>query len=429
MLKRELEKTKQEKEIIQLKIENFDNASKILDKLIGSQITDNSRKGVGFVSYNVVPPPHTGLFSPPKVNLSNSGLEEFQQPEFEGYGSKTSENVSERVLLNEVRESPDTPLVEKLVSKDKLEKKTVSPTTIEFVRPKQQEKPVRKPIKYAEMYRNIAQRAILMKTGHYEQLNNAWVMLTATSQTTVHSADQVVMSADSAVTYTSVHSEARSWSIPSEDPYEEAARQLLEQAPRSLEYVPDPIELEDHVPVYIPEPEHPEDLVPAEDEASLQLYYTILFILRTPPLLPIPLPAPSTSRRADIPEADTLPRKRLLLTTPRPGYVRSRESSEFQSRHHDAQKDRASVRAEIEVLKRERVAYEQESMETRQALARFEAYCRALEARVTVLETEVHRHEWQRQAVDDLAVQHIMRTQALEAGARVDTLEDTGSSS
>ncbi|GJW75250.1 hypothetical protein Tco_0385974 [Tanacetum coccineum] len=37
----------------------------------------------------------------------------------------------------------------------------------------------------------------------------------------------------------------------------------------------------------------------------------------TPPSLPIP--APPTSRRADIPEADTPPRKRLLLTTPRPG--------------------------------------------------------------------------------------------------------------
>nr|GFC43735.1 hypothetical protein [Tanacetum cinerariifolium] len=32
-----------------------------------------------------------------------------------------------------------------------------------------------------------------------------------------------VMSADSTVTFSSVHSEARSWSIPSEDPYEEAA--------------------------------------------------------------------------------------------------------------------------------------------------------------------------------------------------------------
>ncbi|GKG48542.1 hypothetical protein Tco_0512689, partial [Tanacetum coccineum] len=43
-------------------------------------------------------------------------------------------------------------------------------------------------------------------------------------------------------------------------------------------------------------------------------------------MLPIPLPAPSTSRRADIPEADTPPRKRLLLTTPRPG-CEVRESS------------------------------------------------------------------------------------------------------
>ncbi|GJR81374.1 uncharacterized mitochondrial protein-like protein [Tanacetum coccineum] len=59
-----------------------------------------------------------------------------------------------------------------------------------------------------------------------------------------------------------------------DDPYEEADRQLLEQALYSPEYIPDPMELEDHVPVYIPEPEHPEDLVPSEDEAP------------TPPLPP-----------------------------------------------------------------------------------------------------------------------------------------------
>ncbi|GJU29459.1 putative ribonuclease H-like domain-containing protein [Tanacetum coccineum] len=118
MLKSELEKLKQEKESNQLKIENFDNASKSLDKLIGSQITDNSRKGVGFVSYNVVLPPPTGLFSPPKFDLSNSGLEEFQQPEFEGYEPKLSKSVSEDTS-NELRESLDTPLVEELVSNDK----------------------------------------------------------------------------------------------------------------------------------------------------------------------------------------------------------------------------------------------------------------------------------------------------------------------
>nr|GEV40830.1 hypothetical protein [Tanacetum cinerariifolium] len=120
------------------------------------QIYDKSRKGVGFVSYNVVPPPHTWLFSPLKIDLSNSSLEEFQQPEFKGYGPKTSKSVSEDIT-NEVRESLDTPLVKELVSDDKLEKKTVLPTVakIEFVRPKQQENPVRKPVKYAEMYRVI----------------------------------------------------------------------------------------------------------------------------------------------------------------------------------------------------------------------------------------------------------------------------------
>nr|GFA91136.1 hypothetical protein [Tanacetum cinerariifolium] len=230
-------------------------------------------------------------------------------------------------------------------------------------------------------------------------------------------------------------------SIPSDDPYEEAAQQLLKQALRSPEYVPDPIELEDHVPAHIPE--HPEDLVLAEDEAPTEAYipkvtsgptpplppsflslrirpphtrvamaqmraavpstYHSLLPSGTPPLLPIPLPVPSTSRRAGIPKADTPPWKRLLLTAPRPGYevgesyaaarqpgptmarsvdcsfvdtmetrfrdterrmmtalemlnmrvsyqvdVRSRENSEFYSRHHDDQKDRAAVKAKIE---------------------------------------------------------------------------------
>ncbi|GKA17746.1 ribonuclease H-like domain-containing protein [Tanacetum coccineum] len=88
MLKSELEKLKQEKESNQLKIENFDNASK-------------------------------RLFSPLKFDLSYSGLEEFQQPEFEGYGPKPSKSVS-KYISNEVRESLDAPLVEELVLDDKL---------------------------------------------------------------------------------------------------------------------------------------------------------------------------------------------------------------------------------------------------------------------------------------------------------------------
>ncbi|GJS11437.1 hypothetical protein Tco_0368233 [Tanacetum coccineum] len=115
------------------------------------------------------------------------------EPEFKGYGPKPSKSVSEDIS-NEVRESLDAPLVEELVLDDKLEKKNVSPTVakIEFVRLKQQEKPVRKPADcnyhqrdrvvsgnnytrvnynyfakkaHPSAHRNIVPRAVLMKTG------------------------------------------------------------------------------------------------------------------------------------------------------------------------------------------------------------------------------------------------------------------------
>ncbi|GKC03263.1 ribonuclease H-like domain-containing protein, partial [Tanacetum coccineum] len=69
------EKLKKEKESNKIKIDNFENASKSLDKLIGSQITDKSRKGMGFESCNAIEPLPTGLFVPPTIDLSKSGLE------------------------------------------------------------------------------------------------------------------------------------------------------------------------------------------------------------------------------------------------------------------------------------------------------------------------------------------------------------------
>ncbi|GKB99869.1 hypothetical protein Tco_0986006 [Tanacetum coccineum] len=139
-LKIEIEKLKNEKESNQIKINKFENASKSLDKLIGSQKSDNSRKGVG---YNAVPPPPTGLFAPSIIDLPYSGLEEFQQPAFEGYRPKVSESVYVDTS-NKVKKTSDTPLVEELVSEK--EKQTIFP--------KQQDKTVRKPVKYAEMYRS-----------------------------------------------------------------------------------------------------------------------------------------------------------------------------------------------------------------------------------------------------------------------------------
>ncbi|GJY18660.1 ribonuclease H-like domain-containing protein [Tanacetum coccineum] len=91
------------------------------------------------------------------VNVEETSSKAMLAIDGAGYGPKTSKNVTEDTS-NEVKESPDAPMVKKLVLNDKLKKKNVFSTVakIEFVRPKQQEKPVRKPVKYAEIYRLTA---------------------------------------------------------------------------------------------------------------------------------------------------------------------------------------------------------------------------------------------------------------------------------
>nr|GEW84585.1 hypothetical protein [Tanacetum cinerariifolium] len=111
----QIEKLKKEKESNHIKIHNFENAFKSLDKLIGTQITNNCKTGLGFTSYNAVAPPPTGLFSPPTIDLSNSGLEEFKQPKFEGYEPKASKSVSVDTS-NEIKKALDAPITEDQVS-------------------------------------------------------------------------------------------------------------------------------------------------------------------------------------------------------------------------------------------------------------------------------------------------------------------------
>nr|GEY88400.1 hypothetical protein [Tanacetum cinerariifolium] len=174
------------------------------------------------------------------------------------------------------------------------------------------------------------------------------------------------------------------FSIPSEDPYEEAAQQLFEQAPHSLESL-----------LATPRP----GCEVGESSAAAARW-----------------PGPTMAHRVDCSYVEIMLRDTEWRMMAALELVNLR-------------KDCAVVRAETKVLRSERLAYEKEGIQTREALARSEACCRALEARVAVLETHARRLEWQRQAADDFAVQHIMRTQALEARARDDTLEDTGSSS
>ncbi|GJR38577.1 hypothetical protein Tco_1214261 [Tanacetum coccineum] len=85
--------------------------------------------------------------------------------------------------------------------------------------------------------------------------------------------------ASSAVTYMSISSDSNAPScgiplvnageLPEMDPYEEVAQQG-HAPPLSPAYVPNPMELDEHVPVYVPEQEHPEYHVPSDDDIPVE---------------------------------------------------------------------------------------------------------------------------------------------------------------
>nr|GFD00359.1 hypothetical protein [Tanacetum cinerariifolium] len=73
-LKNELEQIKKEKESLDNKLTGFENASKDLDNLLESQRSDKNKEVLG---YSAVLPPPTQIYSPPKKDLSWTGLPEF----------------------------------------------------------------------------------------------------------------------------------------------------------------------------------------------------------------------------------------------------------------------------------------------------------------------------------------------------------------
>ncbi|GKC51146.1 hypothetical protein Tco_1073891 [Tanacetum coccineum] len=257
--------------------------------------------------------------------------------------------------------------------------------------------------------------------------------------------------ASSAVTYTSISpdSDGPSWGIPlmnagelpeieSEQIFVPSARGSNLSLGISLRIIP-PTSSFTMFSGFCPFPSA-EETEPFETDESAATpppppsYHTTPRILLSSPLSqiqsppthhPLPLPAPSTSRKADILEVELPPRKRLLLSAPTPrfeigesstaaaarplrstvarrvdyGFVDTldasiraseRESEEFQTRHQDAQDDRVVLRDEVDTLR----SFKDSGVSPRDE--------------------------------DDRATRHIMRIQTLEAGARVDTLEDTG---
>nr|GEW26185.1 ribonuclease H-like domain-containing protein [Tanacetum cinerariifolium] len=93
--------------------------SESLDKLIESQITDNSKKGLG---YHAVPLPYPLIYNgPTKHDLSYSGLDEFKEPEFKGSGprdSKLESNINHNKKSDDSKENFDDTFVKEQVSQD-----------------------------------------------------------------------------------------------------------------------------------------------------------------------------------------------------------------------------------------------------------------------------------------------------------------------
>ncbi|GKE61218.1 hypothetical protein Tco_1511585 [Tanacetum coccineum] len=122
------------------------------------KITDKRKKGLG---YSAVPPPHPLIYNrPKKLDPPYSGLDEFKEPEFKGYGPENCEqecNVVCDKKSDDSKENSNESLVEKQVSQDtssfvesslNVDKETIFPVDkkVELAKPKNHEKPVKKSV-------------------------------------------------------------------------------------------------------------------------------------------------------------------------------------------------------------------------------------------------------------------------------------------
>ncbi|GKA97646.1 putative ribonuclease H-like domain-containing protein [Tanacetum coccineum] len=113
-LRKKLDLVQKEKDGIQLNVDKFGNASKSLCKLIDCQIVDKRKKGLGYESYNAVPPPYIGKFMPPSPDLSFIGLDKSDnEPVIE-----SSKAVSSKKEPKVVRKNDDAPIIEDWVLDD-----------------------------------------------------------------------------------------------------------------------------------------------------------------------------------------------------------------------------------------------------------------------------------------------------------------------
>ncbi|GKE39583.1 hypothetical protein Tco_1462988 [Tanacetum coccineum] len=209
---------------------------------------------------------------------------------------------------------------------------------------------------------------------------------------------------------------------PEEDPSEEHEpkdEDTREEEPSEGSDETEPFE-EDKTDVTPPPPRHRGARISVRPQSPMAASTQTLIDAFAAGSSPFPLPPTSPAydqallghreamirMRDDILEEDMPPQRRFLLIAP-PHGCDVAESSAAATRPpravdrvdnvgylHDAHTDRRDIRLEIDVVR----------------------------GQMTTYETELH------ESAEDLAVRQMMRTQVLEARARIDTVEDTGSS-
>ncbi|GJR09049.1 ribonuclease H-like domain-containing protein [Tanacetum coccineum] len=159
-LKNKLEELKKEKESIDHKLAGFGNASKDLNDLLESQKSAKDKTGVGFNEYSAVPPPPAQVYSPPKKDLSWTGLPEFVDDTVTDYTRPTpSVDVSKDVRSDldgnntsifEQGETSGSNMSRPMI---KFVKESGCPNAIKINNTENTRKPT---VKYAEMYRDTS---------------------------------------------------------------------------------------------------------------------------------------------------------------------------------------------------------------------------------------------------------------------------------
>nr|GEZ92948.1 hypothetical protein [Tanacetum cinerariifolium] len=156
-LKNELEQVKEEKESLDNKLTGFENASKDLENLLGSQRSDNNKEGL---EYSAVPPPPAQIYSPPKKDLYWTGLPEFVDDTVTNYRRPTPSIDASKCNKSELQSSNSSVFehgesTSSIMSKPmiKFVKEADCPRVVKINNTKNARKST---MKYAKMYMNIS---------------------------------------------------------------------------------------------------------------------------------------------------------------------------------------------------------------------------------------------------------------------------------